>query len=165
MLLLLINPVFAYEVGRINYRLTGTVIVYTCGINISTADKYVDLGTWAATQIVFYGHGYTSFVPFNFQLTDCPPNAKVFFTFRGTKDSTDSELLALKQTANSAQNVAIEIANDKGERIPVGTRYFTTQVDDQGNGEAKFQARYRATKANPTAGEANADATFVITYD
>lgn len=166
LLLLLINTnSYSYEVGRINYKLYGEVVRYTCGIDISNADKYVDLGRWSARQIIYSGHGYTNFVPFEFMLSDCPPNSNIFFTFIGKADDIDPELLAIESGSDSAKNVGIELADSKGKRIPIGIPYLSAQSGENGEVSVTFKARYRATQPDPTVGKANSDVTFVITYD
>ena len=47
----------------------------------------------------------------------------------------------------------------------MGKIIISTTSDANGNAIAKFKARYRATQKDPTVGSANADSTFIVTYD
>lgn len=161
---LLIHSAAAYELGRVNIELSGEIVAYSCGVEVSQANKKVELGRWALKNFRAAGDK-TQSMPFSFQLQNCSPSSAVTFVFSGKKDKQDSSLLAINEGASAAGSVAVEILDSQKNRLPVETKSPKIAMDINGNGQAQFYANYIATGNRPTPGIADADATFMITYD
>ncbi|OBU07351.1 fimbria assembly protein [Morganella psychrotolerans] len=161
-----LSPHFAaaYELGRVNLRLSGEIVAYTCGVEVSQANKKVNLGRWPLKHLKATGDR-TQSMPFGFQLQNCPPSSSVTIVFSGKKDKQDNTLLALTEGAAAAKSVAVEILDSQKKRLPLDTKSPKIAMDINGNGQAQFYANYIATGSQPTPGTADADATFMITYE
>lgn len=163
------------DLGAYNFTLKGNVTNTTCGVDETEAHKIVTLGKNATRQLKTPGER-TSRVPIPFNLSQCPPNAEVKFTFIGDQSTANNQLLALTNATatTTAQHVAVEISDASGNRVPMNnlSRYpndVTTSsrpflVDASGNLSTVFYANYIATDASATAGTANAYAEFRIDY-
>lgn len=97
--------------------------------------------------------------------TDTLKSANV--TFSGSQDSNDNTLLAIQNqsgdTRQMATGVGIEIANNDGTAIPMGTAGSDISLVD-GSNQLMFKAHYKSTAAKVTAGRADGQATFQIAY-
>lgn len=110
-------------------------------------------------------------IPFN--LVQCPANAQVTFTFVGTQNAVDKQLLALSNAnaTTTAKHAAIEMTDRDRNRIPIsiaGGQSNKSQpllADANGNLSVIFYANYIATDASATAGSANANAVFLISIN
>ncbi len=163
-------PVFTHaadstaELGRINIELHGVVTTATCGVLESEQEKYVRLGTVGSKSLSTVGDRSTP-IPFEFQMSNCPPNGSVTITFDGLKNTENIELLAIADSTNKAENIAIEIRDQDKKRLAIGQKSETFKVDTDGHVSALFYANYIVTKGQATAGTANASAQFSIQYD
>lgn len=148
--------------GTIN--VTGQITSSTCSVTDDSRSKSVALGT--VKSIDFSGVDATSgAVDFTITLKDCnASNATV--TFSGNKDSDNPSLLAIKDTIDSAEGIAIAILDDDKNIIDMDAASKIYAVDSyQSINTLHFYAEYMATSPQIKAGEANATATFTVSYD
>lgn len=147
--------------GEINIRLKGNVVDYTCVVQAQDSDKTVPLGSWSTKQLK--GEGITTAqVPFTLRLTGCPPGS-ASLTFAGNSPAGHDQLLALN-SGSTATQVAIELRDNDRQRLPLRQAGQPVEVDANGDAMLQFYANYISLAQAPTAGSANADATFVINY-
>ncbi|MFP1763836.1 fimbrial protein [Lonsdalea quercina] len=164
MLFMAFSPAHA-ELGTINIKLTGTVVALGCTVDPGDIDKAVNLGEWSTKTLKASGDT-TSPVSFNISLSGCTASG-VTAAFIGTKDKTDSTLLALNSgDADDAQGVAVQIMDSAQQRIAMGDNAPRETVDSNGNVTLNFYANYVVTgNGSVTPGNANADTEFTLTYD
>ncbi len=165
-LLIALSPAQA-DLGVINIRLSGTVVALGCTVDPGDVDKPVNLGEWTTKQLKKTGSS-TNPVAFSISLTGCTASG-VTLAFTGTKDKTDNSLLALNMNnggSDAAQGVAVQIMDNRHKRISVGDKAPRGVVDANGNLTLNFYANYVATAdSGVTAGVADADSIFTLTYD
>lgn len=149
------------SLSDINIKLSGNIVALGCTVDPEDVDKTVSLGDWATKQLR-YPSGHSGPVAFRIHLTGCTASG-VTLAFTGTKDTTDSTLLALNDDS-TASGVAVEIMDAAHRRIAMGESAERVVVDSQGDAILNFSARYQAVAA-PTAGTAHADSEFTLTYD
>ncbi|WP_074011109.1 fimbrial protein [Tatumella sp. UCD-D_suzukii] len=154
-------PSISGTIGSVNVEWTANIITWGCTVSSASSDMTVPLGTWSTRN--FSSGDYTTPVGFTISLSGCNSNT-VAATFTGTSDSTNSNYLALSSTSTSS-NVAIEIKNSDKQLLPLNTISSANAVDSSGNVTMSFFANYIGTGSNVTAGTANADATFTLTYE
>ena len=66
----------------------------------------------------------------------------------------------------TAGGVGIEILDNTSSPLkPDGATFSTAQALVEGSNTLRFTARYKATAADTTPGQANADATFIMKYE
>ena len=150
--------------GEINIRLTATVVAAGCMVDPDDV-KPVDLGEWQTKQLRKAGQTTTA-VPFSIHLTGCTAdNVKLKFT--GVKDSNDNSLLAIDaKDDNAAQGVAIEILDNRHNRIPLDEDTPSAVMDANGNATFNFLADYVVTASDSVKpGDANASAEFTLIYN
>ncbi|MBS0909439.1 fimbrial protein [Tatumella sp. JGM118] len=154
-------PSMSGDIGTVNIEWTANIITWGCTVSSASSDMTVPLGTWSTRN--FSSGDYTTPVGFTISLSGCNSNT-VAATFTGTSDSTNSNYLALSSTSTST-NVAIEIKDSTKKLLPLNTISSANAVDSSGNVTMNFFANYIGTGSNVTAGTANADATFTLTYE
>lgn len=148
--------------GKVNIRLTGKIVALSCEVESADVNKTVSLGNWAAGQLNYLG-GHSEPVSFTIRLSGCTASS-VALTFTGNADSGDRSLLALNDQS-SATGIAVEIMDVSHKRLSLNEKTERVAVDDNGNVSLNFTARYLSTGGRVTAGSANADSTFTLTYD
>ncbi|MBJ2097904.1 fimbrial protein, partial [Serratia ureilytica] len=84
--------------------------------------------------------------------------------------SSDANVLAVSNisggASGSASGVGIEIGDHTGKVLtPNGSVFSTAQTLIDGVNVLNFTARYKATAASVTPGQADADATFTMQYN
>lgn len=156
-----VSKVLGATISEVNIELTGNIIDTSCIIS-GSSEKTVELGKWATKQLPTAGSS-TQAVAFTLQLTSCPSGSAVVI-FTGTPDNVNPELLALNGSS-TAQNVAIEIRDKDRSRLPLQQQSQDVSIDANGDASLLFYANYIATGGNITAGSANGDVTFSITYN
>lgn len=147
--------------AKINIKLSGNIVALGCTVDLNDVDKIVSLGEWT-TKRLRYPSGHSEPVPFSIHLTGCTASG-VTLAFTGTRDATDNTLLALNSDS-TARGVAVEIMDVSHKRIAIGDNAERVVVDSQGDAVLNFSARYQTVKT-PSAGSANADSEFTLTYD
>jgi major type 1 subunit fimbrin (pilin) len=103
--------------GQIEF--SGSITDTSCDIDSTSANQIVDLGKWASSYFTGAGSETTK-TAFHIKVKDCPATVtKVSVLFDGTRDSNNSNLLAVN---GGAQGVAIKLyEDDKATPINLGT--------------------------------------------
>ena len=140
---------------------TGEIIDSTCEVSTGTKDQTVDLGK--VNKSTFTDVGSTASVQaFQIDLLNCPETyKKASARFDGTEDGDGY----LKLTAGGASGVAIAIYNRTDNSLLKLYNQSTPADITSGKATLPFMARYIATSKTVTAGLANADSEFTITYN
>ena len=159
--LLVANAHAESPLGEINIELRGRVVDYSCYVETGDDNKTVQLGTWQTKHLSTTG-STTQSMPFTLKLTGCPPGS-ASITFSGKKAAASPDLLSLNNTSG-ATNIAVELLDEDKSRLPLDQASQDVVLDGNGNATLNFFANYIATADNPTAGRADADATFMINY-
>ncbi|MDF7729287.1 type 1 fimbrial major subunit FimA, partial [Enterobacter hormaechei subsp. steigerwaltii] len=88
--------------------------------------------------------------------------------FSGQADAINDNLLAIASSTNTttATGVGIEILDNTSAILkPDGNSFSTNQNLIPGTNVLHFSARYKGTGTSASAGQANADATFIMRYE
>ncbi|MEX3241518.1 fimbrial protein [Serratia quinivorans] len=103
--------------------------------------------------------------PFKITLTACDTRVQknAAITFAGTAAASNSKALSVSTGAGSAQGIGLQIYGADGAAIDLGTASPTVVLND-GENSLDFSADYITTTTTPKAGQANATATFTVTY-
>ncbi len=97
--------------GQIEF--SGSITDTSCNIDSTSANQIVDLGKWASSYFTGAGSETTK-TAFHIKVKDCPATVtKVSVLFDGTRDSNNSNLLAVN---GGAQGVAIKLYEDDKEK-------------------------------------------------
>lgn len=170
----LVTAGFAHAAPTVNggtVHFKGEFVNAACAVSSDTANQTVDLGQHRTAKITKAGD-YTTNVPFQIKLLDCDTKVSktAQFAFSGPQDTTDTTLLKIHSgpsaNAVAATGVGVEISDSKGSILtPDGSVLSNAQNLIDGNNTFNFIARYKATAAAATAGQAYADANFTITYN
>lgn len=149
--------------GTVN--ISGTITDNTCTVSPDSKDFTVTMGNVASKQFYQAGDG-TRYEPFTIHLEKCGGAANgVTVAFSGTKDSRNTDLLAIPSGTGVASGMGIGIYNQDKSLIPVGSDSVQTKLTpNQASVSIVFYARYIADGGAVTAGTANASATFTLTY-
>lgn len=147
--------------GTIHFE--GELVNAACSVNTDSADQVVTLGQYRTD--IFNAVGNTSaLIPFTIQLNDCDP----VVAFSGQADAINDNLLAIASSTNTttATGVGIEILDNTSAILkPDGNSFSTNQNLIPGTNVLHFSARYKGTGTSASAGQANADATFIMRYE
>lgn len=152
--------------GQIEF--SGSITDTSCNIDSTSANQIVDLGKWASSYFTGAGSETTK-TAFHIEVKDCPATVtKVSVLFDGTRDSNNSNLLAVN---GGAQGVAIKLyEDDKATPINLGTEskdqavIAGTSGSNSGTADLEFFADYISTSA-VSAGSANGTANFNMVYN
>ncbi|AUV52392.1 MULTISPECIES: fimbrial protein [Raoultella] len=152
--------------GQIEF--SGSITDTSCNIDSTSANQIVDLGKWASSYFTGAGSETTK-TAFHIKVKDCPATVtKVSVLFDGTRDSNNSNLLAVN---GGAQGVAIKLyEDDKATPINLGTEskdqavIAGTSGSNSGTADLEFFADYISTSA-VSAGSANGTANFNMVYN
>lgn len=152
--------------GTVHFN--GELVNAACAVSVESADQTVNLGQYRTATFQQVG-AYSARIPFTIELTDCDTTVSqnASAAFYGQMDQTDPTLLAVASATNAttATGVGIEIRDSADQVLtPDGTNFSTPQQLIDGNNTLAFSASYKSTAATTTAGQANADATFVMQY-
>ena len=153
---------FAHD-GTVN--ISGMIQNQTCTVAQESIDQTVSLGDIDSRQLSNIG-AVSSAVAFVIDLQNCSSVTKgVSFTFSGSVDGDNPDLLALSDEAGSASGLGIAIKDDDSTLIPLNKASKDYAIDpSQADNRLAFYAQYMATSTNVTAGTANGTATFSLTY-
>lgn len=153
--------------GTVHFE--GKLVNAACTVSTATANQTVQLGQYRTASFTKVGDTST-LVPFKIVLNDCDPKvaetASVAFT--GQADAVNNSLLAIASGDNgtTAQGVGIEILDNSSNPLkPDGVIGSVAQKLIEGENTLRFSARYKATAATTSPGQANADATFIMNYE
>jgi major type 1 subunit fimbrin (pilin) len=160
---------YAAPVSGGTIHFTGELVNAACAVSTSSDGQTVNLGQYRTAAFNAVGDTSAS-IPFNIVLNDCSTDVAktASVAFAGQTDSINPALLAVNSGGNSstASGVGIEILDQTSKALtPDGATFSTALNLIDGNNTMALSARYKSTSAAPTAGSANADATFVIDYE
>jgi len=157
--------------GTVHFK--GKLVAAPCAVSADSSDQLVKLGEYTTHHFKTAGT-LGSLVPFQIKLEDCDTTvaqtAAVAFSGRADSTSADSSLLAVDQdlssgNAGTATNIAIQVLDNRSRPVKFDGSTFvnkTTLID--GENILKFAAQYKSTGV-ATAGDANADANFIMQYN
>lgn len=140
----------------------------TCKITDDSKNINVFLGRHNKTA--FTGlNSTTAPIPFNINLTECENVGSVFMQFNATADSAmaANEVIKIDDQPEGASGLGVQILTAGGALVPLNqvSQIWSGSKGSQTNYRFAYQARYIQTQPSVTAGEANASATFVVTYN
>lgn len=145
--------------GTINF--TGSITDVPCEIDTAATSSNVTMVKVFAND--FSGVGSTTgTTAFKIVLKNCGASTSgATVRFMGTTDSANPA--ALQTTAGGAGGVALQLVDDTGTPISIGSSSKAYTIAE-GDNTFNFAARYIATSATVTGGAANATAVFALTY-
>ena len=152
--------------GQVEF--TGSITDSSCNVDSTSANQSVDLGKWASSYFTGAGSETTK-TAFHIKVKDCPSTVTtVSVLFDGTRDTHNSDLLAINGTASG---VAIKLyEDDKSTPVDLGAVSRGHSVTAGASGAAtgtadlEFFADYVSTSA-VSAGSANGTANFNMVYN
>lgn len=149
--------------GRVN--ITGVINDNTCTLSPDSQSFTVKLGNVSNRQFYRAGDG-SAWQAFTLDLRNCGSTASgVTVSFSGQTDRFNADLLALDGGADSASGVGIAIYNADKTPIALGDMSeLLALLPGESSVQLRFYARYVADGGVVSAGEANATATFILTY-
>ena len=149
--------------GQIEFQ--GSVVDAACAVAQNSVDQTVQMGQVRVADFAGTGSEAGAKTPFTIGLEDCDTtvsqNAAV--TFNGNADSGAAGVLANAAGEGSAQGVGIQIYDNDGTALALGTASQAVTLID-GTNTLNFSADYVSTADTVTAGNVDATATFNITY-
>lgn len=156
--------------GQVNF--TGKIIEAGCKINGNVTDTQdVKLGDVVNTAFTAAGDSAAT-TKFSLVLTACPAELAgkpVSVKYDGTPDTINNDYLQLTGygDATVASGVAIQLLNADSSELPLGTasKAVTIASDVAEETTLDFFARYIATNAKVTGGDANGSVNFTLTYN
>jgi type 1 fimbria pilin len=149
--------------GTVN--VTGTIKNNTCTVAPDSQNQTVRMGQVASKQ--FYQAGDTTPIQrFAINLENCSAALSgVSITFNGTPDEVNSHLLSIGSGTGKASGIGIAILDKDKILLPVSIPSQQYPLSPDSTSAALiFYAQYMATGSQVGAGEANASATFVLSY-
>ena len=152
--------------GQVEF--TGEITDASCNVDSTSANQVVDLGKWASSYFTGAGSETTK-TGFHIKVKDCPASVTtVAVMFDGTRDTNNSNLLAVN---GGAQGVAIKLyEDDKSTAINLGSVSHQQAVTAgtsgaaSGTADLQFFADYISTSA-VSVGPANGTANFNMVYN
>jgi major type 1 subunit fimbrin (pilin) len=157
-----ISAANAYD-GTINFE--GSVLETAC--TATAAVSTVNMG--AISKVALGSVGATSLAkPVSITLSSCPAAAtKATITFAGTPDADNSQLFKIvagSGTAATGLGLALYDADGTTLIAPNAISAEKT-LNDKTDTVYNFTAKYMATKAAITGGDANASTSFTVNYN
>ncbi|KAA8995382.1 fimbrial protein [Affinibrenneria salicis] len=145
-------------------QINGNLTSNTCAVSTDSQNKTVDMGTVATKQFLAASHALAP-VRFALVLENCGAAvSSVSTTFTGSADQDDATLLALN-SESTATNVGIAILDKERNRIPLGSASEQYPLTASASSvQMVFYGQYVATQNSVTAGTANGDVTFTLSY-
>lgn len=153
--------------GTVHFE--GELVNAACSVSTKSANQTVQLGQYRTATFTKVGDT-SALMPFSIVLNDCDPSVAVTaaVSFSGQADAVNNSLLAIASADNgsTAQGVGIEILDKTSNPLkPDGVVTSAAQTLIEGTNTLNFSARYKATAATTSPGQANADATFIMKYE
>ncbi|MBZ6387468.1 MULTISPECIES: type 1 fimbrial major subunit FimA [Pantoea] len=164
-------PTVTVNGGTVHFK--GKLVAAPCSVSTDTSDQEVKLGEYTTHHFKTAGQ-LGAVVPFQIKLEDCDSSvaktAAVAFSGRADSTTSDSSLLGIDQdlsggNSGTASNIAIQVLDNQSKPVKFDGSTFvnkTTLID--GENILKFAAQYKSTGV-ATAGDANADANFIMQYN
>lgn len=155
----------ASHAADVTISVIGNLMSNSCTVSAESKNKVVNMGTWPVKQFSSTSSGTLPPVPFVITLEDCGETVSgATITFNGTPDPENNALLKLNDES-LATHVAIALLDKNQKRIPLNEPSESYGITGgEGKIELQFYGQYVASGDGVTAGSANADATFSLTY-
>lgn len=147
--------------GTVNF--TGKVLANTC--TLTSKDVSVDMGFVLTDQFTQAGNtGPNKDV--DIKLTGCDAELQgATVKFTGTADTTAPDDLALTVGTDTAKGIAIELDDEDGKKVALnGDPSKEYSLKGGGDKTLHFTAHYVSTADAVSAGHADANANFDLTY-
>lgn len=165
------DPVTPITVNGGVVHFTGSVVDAPCIVDNDSTAATVNLGQVKTSTTAKTGSILGAAKPFTIHLSDCAQttytNAAV--TFTGPTVSGKADQLAVNgggAGSTTASGIAIQVLDNTGKAVPVdGSAASAAQKLTAADNYLQYSAQYIATADTITAGAANADANFNITYN
>lgn len=165
------DPVTPVTVNGGVVHFTGSVVDSPCVVDNDSNNATVNLGQVKTSSLAKTGNPLGAAKPFSIHLSDCAlttyTNAAV--TFTGPTVSGKTDQLAVNgggAGSSTAGGVAIQVLDNSGKAVSVdGSTASPAQKLASSDNYLQYSAQYIATSDTITAGAANADANFSITYN
>jgi len=163
------NPAVTVNGGTIHFK--GKLVEAPCAVSNDSSDQPVDLGEYTTHHFKKVGTLGT-LKPFQIKLEDCDTTtaSTAAVAFSGRQDATDATLLAIDAGASgvnkdTATGVGIQILDELSKVVKTdGVSFSSPHHLIDGENVLNFAAQYKSTADKTTAGDANADVTFVMQY-
>lgn len=150
--------------GTINF--TGSVIDPACTATASNAN--VAMGSISKSALSSVG-ATSQGKPLAITLSSCPAAAKTAtITFSGTPDTANSNLLQVvaADSNTAATGIGIALYEENGSTlIPLNTASASKTLSATNDTVYNFIAKYMATSATITGGDANSSVSYTINYN
>ncbi|WP_156293095.1 fimbrial protein [Serratia oryzae] len=150
------------QAADVTFNISGKITPSSCDVTLGSGQT-VPLGTYSTNVLDRVGK-ITDLKPFEITLENCPQNYNdVQIKFSGSTASPNTQLLALQP--DGATNVGIAIYdNDKTTLIPLDNWSAGKSVSTAQSTTLTFYAAYMSM-GQVTQGQANAEATFTLSYN
>ncbi|HBR1015576.1 TPA: fimbrial protein [Klebsiella quasipneumoniae subsp. similipneumoniae] len=167
-----LGDIYLDNVDAVRFSVSGlciTVKAPTCTVMDISKNITVNMGTHNKTS--FSGVGSTtSEVPFTISLSNCQSVGSVFMQFNATVDTDYSggdQIIHIDNSPNSATGVGIQILDSNNNPVTLNnpSQIWSGSKGSQTAYNFQYYARYFQTLSSVSAGEANAVATYVLTYN
>ncbi|MGR5115200.1 fimbrial protein [Photobacterium damselae] len=161
-ILFAINKCFAYDS---NIHVYGVVKDNICVVSPSSKNLDVNLGDHSFKSFHNVGDG-SNYIPFSIVLSSCGSGvSNVSIQFEGTPDKYNNKVLAIEQGTDKADNVGIQIVDNKKVEIPINMPSKQYKIDPNNDNELLFFARILVTSMPIKYGLVESQAKFVLTFD
>ncbi|MBB1199527.1 long polar fimbrial protein LpfA [Enterobacteriaceae bacterium 89] len=150
--------------GTIQFN--GSIVDTPCVVATESQNQSVELGTVKSSTFAAAGDKSVE-KPFQIKLEECDLSSgktKVSVAFNGLSDDTDTTLLSVANGAGSAEGVGIGIFDTDNQQIDLNKASTATNLQE-GETILNYAARYVSTAAKVTAGSANSEVDFSLTYE
>jgi type 1 fimbria pilin len=158
-------PIAHADLGNLNLVMRATLVSNACAVSIDSSNQTVRLGTWATRQFVATPKVAPP-VRFVINLEDCGQVASgVRVQFNGVPSVKDNTLFSLN-SGSAATGVGVAVLDRNGNRITPKKLSIVYPLSSSSTKFALvFYAQYVAFQGvTVTAGSANADVTFSMSY-
>lgn len=152
--------------GTIHF--TGDLVAAPCAVSTDSSNQTVPLGEYT-THHFNAPNIKGTLKPFQIKLEDCDTSTYTTAAVQFQGRSTNANLLAIDSGLSgdqsaTATNVGIQILDSTSKVLVPNGDFSTAQTLNDGENILNFAAQYVSTGV-ATAGDANADATFIMQYN
>lgn len=160
--LLSLLPTLTASAYDVQINVNGNIVNTTCDVDTNSANLNVAMGDQPISALNTAVGVTSPDISFSIKLVNCSDVATgVNIAFSGTV-SSDTALLKLDD--GGATGIGIEILDDNKTQIPVNVASKNYPLNAGVDNTLNFYARYKTESLPVTAGDANATATFTLTY-
>ncbi len=167
-----LGDIYLDSVNAVRFIVSGlciTVKAPTCTVMDISKNITVNLGSHNKSSFTGVGTTTTE-VPFTINLSNCQSVGSVIMQFNATADTnatSGNQIIQLDNSPSSATGIGIQILD--GNNTPVtlnnSSQIWSGSKGSQNSYSFQYYARYIQTLSSVSAGEANAVATYVLTYN